>query len=98
MGSPPIDIGCDSGTRIQVSNSVVQVTAPNVSSRYFLGISGDGAPQAVGQHGVEIILSGKVKAAFLNWFPVSSHLCAVNFRSRLKFESLVVLSATCLSK
>lgn len=54
----------------------MQLTAPTVSSRYFLRTSGDEAVQAAGQ-GAGIVLSFKTDAAFLDWISGNSPFCAV---------------------
>lgn len=55
------------------SSRVIQLTASNVSPRYFLHTSGDKATQDIDQRGVGIVLSGRAEATLLDWISVSSY-------------------------
>lgn len=59
-----IDICCVIEARIQDSSNVFRLTAPNISSRHFLRISGNEAGRAAGQRGLGIFLTTRPKRPF----------------------------------
>lgn len=65
------DVCYTNETPNQDSSSVVQPTAPDVSSRYFLCASGDKATEAAGQRGAGTILADKAEVAILNFVPLT---------------------------
>lgn len=70
IDSLAISVFCVNETWIMDSNSVIQLTAPNVSSRHFLSTSGDESTRDTNQRGVGIVLTDESKAAPLDWIPV----------------------------
>ena len=100
LDSLKIDVCCISETRIQDSSVRVELTAPSLSSRYWLRTSGDATSAALGQAGVGVVLSSAAEACLTDWIPVNSRLCAVRLASSFAVRtnrpvkrSLFVISA-----
>ncbi|CAH8658247.1 unnamed protein product [Dicrocoelium dendriticum] len=82
-----IDVCCVSETRINDPNGVIELTAPGLSSRYWLHASGDADAALTGQAGVGIILSSKAEPSLVDWIPVNSRLCAARLTTSAKVDS-----------
>ena len=61
LDSLGIDVCCVSETRIQDPTNVIQLTAPDLSRKYFLRTSGDDEARAAGHNGVRVLLNKKLK-------------------------------------
>ncbi|KER21854.1 hypothetical protein T265_09919 [Opisthorchis viverrini] len=77
---PPCSNGCGqvikpAGTRIHDANTVVELTASSLSTRFPLRTSDE--PEAAAAGLVGIVLSSRAEESFLDWIHVDSHLCAV---------------------
>ena len=81
-----IDVCCVSETRIQDPTTVVELTAPDVTSHYRLRTSGSPESAAAGQGGVGIVLSSRAEASLTDWIPVSSRLCAVRLTTSVNLK------------
>ena len=77
LDSLGVDVCCVSETRIQDSSVITELTAPSVSSRFWLRTSGDPEAAATGSAEVGIVLSSRAEGCLLDWIPVNSRLCAV---------------------
>ncbi|KER28018.1 hypothetical protein T265_05064 [Opisthorchis viverrini] len=84
LDSPCIDVCCLSETRTQDASTVIELTAPSLSSRFRLRTSGDAEAAAAGYAGVGIVLSERAKASLLDWIPVDSRLCAVRLATSVR--------------
>ncbi|KER30676.1 hypothetical protein T265_02918 [Opisthorchis viverrini] len=84
LDSLGIDVCCVSETRIQDASTVIELTAPSVSTRFRLRTSGDPEAAAVGCAGVGIVLSHRAEVSLLDWIPVDSRLCAVRLATSVK--------------
>ena len=100
LDSLAVDVCCRSETRIQDSSTVLQINAPNLSTKYFLRTSGDEQIKVAGLYDVGIVLNQRSEAALLDWIPVNSRLCAVRLegaiqknRQRKTKRCLFVISA-----
>ncbi|CAH8611999.1 unnamed protein product [Dicrocoelium dendriticum] len=82
-----IDVCCVSETRNRDHNGVVELTAPGLSSRYWLHASGDADAALTGQAGVGNILSAKTEPSLVDWIPVNSHSCAARLTTAVKVAS-----------
>ena len=80
LDSLAIYVYCVSETRIQ---DVPQITAPNLSTKYFLHTSSNEQRKAAGLYGVGIVLSERSVAALLYWIPANSRLCAVRLEGTI---------------
>ena len=87
LESLSIDVCCLSETRLYDSSTVVRLTAPSISSQYFLRCSGDPAATATGHAGVGIVLNSRAEASLLEWIPVNSRICAVRLATYVGSES-----------
>ena len=67
-----VDAGCVSETRTQNASTLIELSAPALSST-----SGDAEAAAAGYTSVGIVLSNRAGKAFRDWIPVISRLCAV---------------------
>ena len=81
-----IDVCCVSETRIQDANTIIELTAPSLSTRFFLRTSGDSEAVAAGCAGVGIVLSHRAERSLLDWIPVDSRLCAVRLATSVKLS------------
>ncbi|KER29533.1 hypothetical protein T265_13342, partial [Opisthorchis viverrini] len=72
-----IDVRCLSETRTQDASTVIELTAPSLSSRFRLRPSGDAEAAAPGHAGVGIVLSERAEASLVDWIPLDSRLGAV---------------------
>ncbi|KER32056.1 hypothetical protein T265_01833 [Opisthorchis viverrini] len=79
-----IDVCCVSETTIQDASTVIELTAPSVSTRFRVRTSGDPEAAAAGCAGVGIVLSHRVEVSLLDWMPVDSRLCAVRLATSVK--------------
>ena len=84
LDSLGVDICCVSETRIQDSSTIMELTAPALSSRFRLRTSGDTEAAAAGYAGVGIVLSDRAERALRDWIPVNSRLCAVRLATSVK--------------
>ena len=84
LDSLNIDVCCVSETRIQDSSTVIELSAPAVSSTFRLRTSGDTEAAAAGYAGVGIVLSEKTEKCLCDWIPVNSCLCAVRLATSVK--------------
>ena len=84
LDSLGIDVCCVSETRIQDASTVIELTAPSVSTRFRLRTSGDPEAAAAGCAGVGIVLSHRAEVSLLDWIPVDSRLCAVRLATSVK--------------
>ena len=83
LDSLAVDVCCVSENRIQDASTVLQIDAPNLSTKYFLRTSGDEHSKAAGLYGVSIVLNQRPEAALLDWIPVNSRLCAVRLEDAI---------------
>ena len=60
------------------------MTAPSVSSRFWLRTSGDPEAAATGSVGVGIVLSSTAEGCLLDWIPVNSRLCAARLATSVE--------------
>ena len=84
LDSLSIDVCCLSETRTQDASTVIELTAPSLSSRFRLRTSGDAEAAAAGYAGVGIVLSERAEASLLDWIPVDSRLCAVRLATSVR--------------
>ena len=84
LDSLGIDVCCISETRIQDASTIIELTAPSVSSAFRLRTSGDTVAAAAGYAGVGIVLSDRAEKALCDWIPVNSRLCAVRLATSVK--------------
>ncbi|CAH8584122.1 unnamed protein product [Dicrocoelium dendriticum] len=82
-----IDVCCVSDTRINDPNGVIELTAPDLSSRYWLRASGDADAALMGQAGVGTILISKAVTSLVEWIPMNSRLCAALLTTSAKVDS-----------
>ena len=61
-----VDICCVSETRIQDFSTVVHLSCPNSTEKFFLHLSGDDTAAAVGSAGVGIALSNRTEMVLLD--------------------------------
>ncbi|KER21865.1 hypothetical protein T265_09900 [Opisthorchis viverrini] len=76
LDSLGFDVCCVSETRIQDTSTVTELTAPSVSTRFQIRISGDPEATAARCAGVGIVPSHRAKVSLIDWVPVDSHLFA----------------------
>lgn len=93
LNSSPINVWCTSETGVQDSSGVVQPTAPNASSRYFLCTSGFEADRAAGQRDARIVMSSKARVDLLDWIPATSRFRVIRLQGSVGDERIVVSSA-----
>ena len=62
---------------------MLQINAPNLPNKYFLRTSGDEQSKAAGLYCVGIVLNQRSEAAFLDWIPLNSRLCAVRLEGAI---------------
>jgi hypothetical protein len=79
-----IDVCCISETRIQDESTVIELTAPSLSSYFRLRTSGNPEAATAGNAGVGIVLSQRAEESLLDWIPVDSRLCAVRLATSVK--------------
>ena len=84
LDSLDIDVCCVSETGIRDANIMTELTAPSVSSRFWLRTSDDSESVATGSAGVGIVLSQKAECCLDDWIPVDSRLCAVRLTTSVK--------------
>ncbi|GAA50796.1 hypothetical protein CLF_105051 [Clonorchis sinensis] len=84
LDSLSIDVCCLTETRTQDASTVIELTAPSLSSRFRLRTSGDAEAAAAGYAGVGIVLSERAEASLLDWIPVDSRLCAVRLATSVR--------------
>ncbi|KER31187.1 hypothetical protein T265_02512 [Opisthorchis viverrini] len=73
-----------SETGIQDASTVIEITAPSVSTRFRLRTSGDPEAAAAGCAGFGIVLSYWAEVSFLDRIPTDSHLCAIRLATSVK--------------
>ena len=88
LDSLAIDICCISETRIQDPSVVSELTAPSLTTRYFLRTSGTPELAAAGQAGVGIVLSSRAEASVVDWIPINSRLCAVRIETAVRTDAM----------
>ena len=81
-----VDICCVSETRLGELPRT-EISAPTLSSRYWLRCSSDQAAVTSGQAGVGVVLSAKAEASLIDWIPLNSRLCAVRLESSIKVNA-----------
>ena len=86
LDSLGVNVCCVSETIIQDSSVFTELTAPSVSSRFWLSTSGDPEAAATGSAGVAIVLSSRAEGCLLDWIPVISRLCAVRLAISVEFS------------
>ncbi|KER25930.1 hypothetical protein T265_06733 [Opisthorchis viverrini] len=75
---------CANTTSVATVSTVIELTAPSVSTRSRLRASGDPVAAAVGCAGGGIVLSHQAEVSLLEWIPVDSRLCAVRLATFVK--------------
>ena len=84
LDSVGVDVCYVSETGIQDSSVITELTAPLVSSRFWLRTSGDPEAAAAGSSGVGIVLSSIAEGCLLDWIPFNSRLCAVRLATSVE--------------
>ncbi|XP_013791819.1 craniofacial development protein 2-like [Limulus polyphemus] len=87
LDSLAIAVCCICETRLYDSSTVVELTAPSLTQRYYLHCSGDPTAEAVGQTGVGVVLNSRAEATLLDWIPISSCLCTIRLKTEIGISS-----------